>query len=68
VHGRNGYHNIIYAKHGTSRNSFAIEFASNEGREITYGVRDSDPCFAVQSSQKEVSLKIYFDMENEELV
>jgi hypothetical protein len=67
VHGRNGFHNIIYAKHDTSRNNFAIEFGTNEGREITYEVRDKDPSFAVQSRSKEVSLKIYFNLENEEL-
>lgn len=67
VHGRSGYHSIIYAKHETSKNSFAIVFNGNEGREITYGIRDQDPSFAVQSQSKEVSLSIYFDLENEEL-
>lgn len=67
VHGRNGFHSVIYGKHDTSFNNFAIVFANNEGREVQYWVRDKDPSFAVQSNSRDVSLNIYFDLENEAL-
>ena len=69
VHGRNGLHNAIFAQHATSQNSsLAVVFGTNEGREVTYTVRDQDPSFAVQSSVKEVFLEIYFDLKAEDLV
>ena len=68
VHGRNGFHSVIYGKHDTSSNNFAIVFPNNEGREVQYWVRNSDPSFAVQSNNKDVALNIYFNLEYEALV
>lgn len=67
MHGRSGFHNIIYAKHSTTKNSFAIVFNGNEGREITYGINNQDPTFAVQSKSTGIFLSIYFDLSNQEL-
>jgi hypothetical protein len=67
VHGRNGMHNGIFAQHKTSKNSLAVIFGTTEGREITFGIRDKDPCFAVQSAVKEVYLQVYFDLKPDDL-
>jgi hypothetical protein len=64
VHGRNGFHNIIYGQHENLNTNFAIVLGTNEGKEVTYTVSSNGtPTFAVECPRKEVLLHIYFDMQ-----
>ena len=67
VHGRNGYHNAIFAQHDTTGKSLAVIFGTTEGREVTYSINGKDSSFAVQSAIKQVNMQIYFDLESEQL-